>query len=387
MLGSINLKLSAKGFHELEGQNSNSYQFHGVLPAELDQKLCHVLIEQQENQIVDLESELHLAQSKLHEKEAELQALKDCVKRLTEFSLSTVSGNRQKKYGNKDEVISISSLSSSISRTKARHLGTRGREFQSDERQSREAEREGVRLVKMKLSSKTMSSPGRTEKFPPPLMRFLRSNVGSRSRGRSRSSPMFVRKKNTAIETQEPSSPKVTCIGQVRVRRSKQGRNEEEEARVFYSSSFSPPKNALLLTRCRSAPYRSSSLASRFWGSPLATEEEQKTEPENTDQQNPASENEPSSRDSAAESRTDPETDRDSEYLNQSEDSTSERSTKPTKTEAFKTGEEATAHPLILTRCKSEPARTGARLNPDTTLFWKKRRLGFAEPRSPSVCD
>lgn len=86
-------EVSAKGFHELGGQNSNSYQFHGVLPAELDQKLCHVLIEQQENQIVDLESELHLAQSKLHEKEAELQALKDCVKRLTEFSLSTVSGN------------------------------------------------------------------------------------------------------------------------------------------------------------------------------------------------------------------------------------------------------------------------------------------------------
>ncbi|KAJ9694504.1 hypothetical protein PVL29_010138 [Vitis rotundifolia] len=320
----------------------------------------------------------------------------------------------------------------------------------------------------MKLSSKTMSSPGRTEKFPPPLMRFLRSNVGSRSRGRSRSSPMFVRKKNTAIETQEPSSPKVTCIGQVRVRRSKQGSgkatkarkktrgwcrwirnalccnhfvgrlkpkpfrpvwrkwvlffpvrfrrkseiredssrieskledrveeseqsddvgNEEEAARVFYSSSFSPPKNALLLTRCRSAPYRSSSLASRFWGSPLATEEEQKTELENTDQQNPASENEPSSRDSAAESRTDPETDRDSEYLNQSEDSTSERSTKPTKTEAFNTGEEATARPLILTRCKSEPARTGARLNPDITLLRMKRRLGFAEPRSPSVCD
>lgn len=85
--------ISAKGFHEREGQSSNSYQFHGVLPAELDQKLCHVLIGQQENQIVELESELNLAQSKLHEKEAELQALKDCVKRLTEFSLSTVSGN------------------------------------------------------------------------------------------------------------------------------------------------------------------------------------------------------------------------------------------------------------------------------------------------------
>ncbi|KAJ0616421.1 putative transcription factor C2H2 family [Helianthus annuus] len=79
----------------------------------------------------------------------------------------------------------------------------------------------------MNKPTKPISSPGRTtttttEKFPPPLMRFLRSNVGNKSRRRSRASPMFVRKKNTLIETtQEPSSPKVTCIGQVRVSRSK----------------------------------------------------------------------------------------------------------------------------------------------------------------------
>ena len=53
-------EVSAKGFHEMEGQSSDSYQFHGVLPAQLDRKLCHVLIEQQKNQIVELESELHL---------------------------------------------------------------------------------------------------------------------------------------------------------------------------------------------------------------------------------------------------------------------------------------------------------------------------------------
>ncbi|XP_044491826.1 uncharacterized protein LOC123215679 isoform X2 [Mangifera indica] len=73
-----------------EGQSSDCFQTHGVSPSELNQKLSHLLIEQQGNQIVDLESELHLAQTKLYEKEAELQALKDCVKRLTEFSLSTV---------------------------------------------------------------------------------------------------------------------------------------------------------------------------------------------------------------------------------------------------------------------------------------------------------
>ncbi|CAI9762060.1 unnamed protein product [Fraxinus pennsylvanica] len=76
----------------------------------------------------------------------------------------------------------------------------------------------------MKISSKSVSSPSRAEKFPPPLIMFLRSNGGSRSRGRSRASPMFYlrsKKNAAAIETaQEPSSPKVTCIGQIRVKRS-----------------------------------------------------------------------------------------------------------------------------------------------------------------------
>lgn len=66
-------------------ENSNSYQYNGVVPAEVDQKLCHLLIEQQESQIVELETDLH-------QKEAELQALKDHIKRLTEFSLANASG-------------------------------------------------------------------------------------------------------------------------------------------------------------------------------------------------------------------------------------------------------------------------------------------------------
>ncbi|KAL2481443.1 protamine P1 family protein [Abeliophyllum distichum] len=81
----------------------------------------------------------------------------------------------------------------------------------------------------MKALSKPISSPSRGEKFPPPLMmRFLRSNVGSRSRGRLRSSPMFYlrTKKNVIETTQEPSSPKVTCIGQVRVRRSSKSKTK-----------------------------------------------------------------------------------------------------------------------------------------------------------------
>ncbi|KAJ8542196.1 hypothetical protein K7X08_017062 [Anisodus acutangulus] len=73
--------------YQIDDRNAETYKFSGVLPSELDQKLCHLLIEQQESQIVKLESELCQTHSKLHEKEAELQALKDCVRHLTEFSL------------------------------------------------------------------------------------------------------------------------------------------------------------------------------------------------------------------------------------------------------------------------------------------------------------
>ncbi|KAE9590935.1 hypothetical protein Lal_00023398 [Lupinus albus] len=214
----------------------------------------------------------------------------------------------------------------------------------------------------MKLYTKPISSPVRTDKFPPPLFRFWRTNVGNENRGRSRSrsnsnsSTMFVRKKTTNIETiQEPTSPKVTCMGQVRVKRSSKSNEQkispraaakdgapvqfrwlwfrknafqikpchckptcpkwglffkvgsfrrknrkmkegstkteleaehegefDESERVmncdddssFASNYGTTPRNAFSLTRCRSAPYRSSSLASRFWGSPLRNEEE-----------------------------------------------------------------------------------------------------------------
>lgn len=181
--------------------------------------------------------------------------------------------------------------------------------------------------------AKEISSPSRkesaAENYPPPLtLRFLRSNVRNKSRGRalSRSSPTFIaRKKNVAatIETQEPSSPKVSCLGQVRVSHSmnftptkpdqlKQSQgtcsklnlrkwgsffwfgcckkvdvkenSPESDTRGHFNDgeigneggeadqieakedneevirgTESIPKNALLLTRCRSAPFRPSS--------------------------------------------------------------------------------------------------------------------------------
>ncbi|CAI9778999.1 unnamed protein product [Fraxinus pennsylvanica] len=402
----------------------------------------------------------------------------------------------------------------------------------------------------MKISSKPISSPSRAEKFPPPLVMFLRSNGSSRSRGKSRASPIFYfrnKKNSAAIETdQEPSSPKVTCIGQVRVRRSsktsrpkkagcatnqtrpcrwfkkilcqnctsrfhkpkafrrffvkwdlffrsgccKKGDSKEDsfgvepiqtshkvqnhvdnnceilvpqfqeneadflgssneilgaqiqenkgdfldpssphvdnnheihEARIqenkrdflgsssprvvdnheileaqiqeserdFLGSSSprvdnnqeilggqikenkgnflnysSPPKIALLLTRSRSAPYRSSSLASRFWGSPpLATpetenqtEREAKIKNEFQELKNPSCEN------VAIESRN--------SHGGQEFEGSLNNVQKLSSTVGG-----VTVHPLLLTRCKSEPARTGERLMPEANL-WRQRRLG-----------
>uniref|UniRef100_A0A9I9D740 Uncharacterized protein n=1 Tax=Cucumis melo TaxID=3656 RepID=A0A9I9D740_CUCME len=196
----------------------------------------------------------------------------------------------------------------------------------------------------MKQLSKSISSPSRTDLFPPPLMSFLRADAGNRSKSsRSRSSPIFIRKKNVAIETEEPSSPKVTCMGQVRtnkrssnktpavrcrwirsvlsfnrrhcrtfwnrsamlfrgkreIRRISESRvgNEAEDSEkdeedddgrdrdaVYASSSVpSPPKNALILTRCRSTPNRSSFNDNRYRSSSITSdgstvEEEEKTE-------------------------------------------------------------------------------------------------------------
>ncbi|KAK7285084.1 hypothetical protein RJT34_19842 [Clitoria ternatea] len=246
----------------------------------------------------------------------------------------------------------------------------------------------------MKVSTKAISSPGRTDKFPPPLMRFLRSNAGSRSR-RSRSSPMFVRKKNNAtIETQEPSSPKVTCMGQVRVRRSskqaptkpdttpssrcrcwipepnnlcrwpnwsffnkkptKLKTDQQDRANVHNAHSFAssnsipsrtPPRNALLLTRCRSAPYSSSSLAGKFWGSG----EEVANESSISDQ---------------SDSETEP-------RLGFFKVSLREKIASIAKSELSKGSEaerDSDLRPVVLTRCKSEPARTGHRLDPQLAL-------------------
>ncbi|CAL4895917.1 unnamed protein product [Urochloa decumbens] len=73
------------------------------------------------------------------------------------------------------------------------------------------------------------ASPGRAEKpqlpapAPPGLARLLlsKSRRGGRSRRAPATSPMFVSRGRSRAADGEPSSPKVTCIGQVRMRKGK----------------------------------------------------------------------------------------------------------------------------------------------------------------------
>lgn len=103
----------------------------------------------------------------------------------------------------------------------------------------------------MKISSKSILSPGRTDKYRDPaaaavsslsasLSRRLRTNGSLRSSGSGQASPMFPKKRGggrsggPGFENPEPSSPKVTCIGQVRVKTKKkkaQARKKNQQLR------------------------------------------------------------------------------------------------------------------------------------------------------------
>ncbi|KAM3696862.1 hypothetical protein ACJW30_06G071600 [Castanea mollissima] len=95
----------------------------------------------------------------------------------------------------------------------------------------------------MKLSSKSILSPGRTREpsqisLSSSLSRRLRSN-GSMKGGQA--SPMFptgAKKRGCAFENPEPSSPKVTCIGQVRVKTKKQGKKLRTRSKRRGEASF-----------------------------------------------------------------------------------------------------------------------------------------------------
>ncbi|KAJ6746655.1 PROTAMINE P1 FAMILY PROTEIN [Salix koriyanagi] len=284
----------------------------------------------------------------------------------------------------------------------------------------------------MKLSAKPISSPGRTDKYyPPPLMRFLRSNVGSRSRGRSRSSPMFVRKKNTAIETQEPSSPKVTCMGQVRVRRSKQantrpGKPKKRRCKwirktLLCHHHFNRRKLKLKSFRpswskwvhfFRVGIERKNKIGEECSSSKVEPKigvrsddfeqgrEGEEMEPQLVDFGGRLRRAKKQSRNSAVHRKktekmevpyrkeslflknpinnqsSDPETEVKISHFKEFEGSIASIRERTANIEESKTEKVSTALPLVLTRCKSEPARTSEKLDP-VVILWKKRRLGF----------
>ncbi|CAL5411825.1 unnamed protein product [Camellia sinensis] len=127
---------------------------------------------------------------------------------------------------------------------------------------------------------------------------------------------------------------------------------EEELPRKALNSSL-PPKNALLLTRYRSAPNRSSSLASRFLGPPLGTLETEDDNGENRKLEKPASEDELNCKDSTLESKMDQENETNLEDSGEIEGSISGK-TREISDQEPEIGKGDNARPLILTRCKSE---------------------------------
>ncbi|KAL6865379.1 hypothetical protein ACP4OV_016530 [Aristida adscensionis] len=97
------------------------------------------------------------------------------------------------------------------------------------------------------------ASPGRAEKpqlpapAPPGLARLLlsKSRRGGRSRRAPATSPMFVSRGRSRAADGEPSSPKVTCIGQVRMR--KKGK---KAAAPPHKAPAPPEKGARGYCRC-----------------------------------------------------------------------------------------------------------------------------------------
>ncbi|GAB4833732.1 hypothetical protein Ancab_031981 [Ancistrocladus abbreviatus] len=112
-----------EAFHEPDYQSSSCFPFCGVSPSTLNQKLSRVLIKQQEGQILELEAELNLAYSKLQEKEAELQALKDCVRSLTKISISSISDEKTQAFGKQGSIMQCDHIEKTGPETRV--LGTK----------------------------------------------------------------------------------------------------------------------------------------------------------------------------------------------------------------------------------------------------------------------
>ncbi|PON38999.1 hypothetical protein PanWU01x14_308150 [Parasponia andersonii] len=101
----------------------------------------------------------------------------------------------------------------------------------------------------MKISSKSILSPGRAAREPTSqislsssLSRRLRTSGSLKGSGAGQASPMFPtggkKRGCAAFENPEPSSPKVTCIGQVRVKTKKQGKKMRNRASKRREASF-----------------------------------------------------------------------------------------------------------------------------------------------------
>ncbi|KAF5182573.1 Polar localization during asymmetric division and protein [Thalictrum thalictroides] len=94
LLEATSSELSSGGLlgpHKVVDRDCYAFLYNGVSPFELERKLCRLLIEQQKSQILELESRLLSAETKLNEKVVELEALKNHVHHIKNLSLQTSS--------------------------------------------------------------------------------------------------------------------------------------------------------------------------------------------------------------------------------------------------------------------------------------------------------
>lgn len=145
---------------------------------------------------------------------------------------------------------------------------------------------------------------------------------------------------------------------------------DEKNMSTSPSSSAAAPKNALLLTRCRSAPHRNSSLVDGIWVAESGDGGESRGSIENKENKVPISGNEAIEGDHVSKSKIDRELGKIDGELNGVDGSIEEKLVK--KTESVSVDLDRN---LMLKRCNSEPTKGSGRFDPDRIDFGKQRRL------------
>ncbi|KAE8717263.1 hypothetical protein F3Y22_tig00110054pilonHSYRG00014 [Hibiscus syriacus] len=152
----------------------------------------------------------------------------------------------------------------------------------------------------MKQSSKPISSPCRPEKYPPQLMRFLRSKSSSRSRGGHVPVQCSLKERTPPLKPKSHLLSHLHGSGSCQTNLSKSGPPPNRRRKWIADALFCHNFTGKVKVTPQEKWGRSSSLAYRFWEAPLAshgtneeTELESRVSKEEEEEEKPESEEEP----------------------------------------------------------------------------------------------